>query len=179
MKKLIGVALVMVLASNAWAEGEDLENCLYKNGVHIEYRLCNLLREEKAQDDVRRKRQAEELNQARSRADEQSANERAAKEARNKQLEREYAEEQAILKKRQDAALKEQEHEEAAQKRKCGKDYGAIRVGMAIDRLEECSGAVYVTETVTKGGVIETYRTMFDMVDVKDGKVVSYTKRTH
>lgn len=72
-----------------------------------------------------------------------------------------------------------QREEEAAQKRKCGKDFGTIRVGISIDRLQECSGAAYVTETVSKDGVIETYQTMFDMVNVKDGRVVSYTKRRY
>lgn len=102
-----------------------------------------------------------------------------AEETRTQQLEREFAEEQAVLKKRQVAALKEQDQEEAAQKRKCGKDFGAIRVGMAIARLQECTGAAYVTETVSKDGVVETYQTQFDIVDVKNGKVVSYTKRRY
>ena len=72
-----------------------------------------------------------------------------------------------------------QREEEAALKRKCGKDYMVLRIGMKIERLEECYGAVYITETVTKDGAIETYRTMFDMVNVKNGKVVSYTKRRY
>lgn len=101
-----------------------------------------------------------------------------AEENRNQQLEREFAEEQAAIKKNHDAFEREQAREEAAQKRKCGKDHGAIRVGMKIDRLQECSGATYVTKTTSKDGVIETYRTMFDMVNVKDGRIVSYTKRT-
>jgi hypothetical protein len=101
-----------------------------------------------------------------------------AEETRAQQLEREFAEEQAALDIRQQAALKEQDKEEAAQKRKCGKDYGVLRIGMSIDRLQDCMGAVYVTKTVRKDGVIETYRTMFDLVNVKDGKVISYTERT-
>jgi hypothetical protein len=70
-----------------------------------------------------------------------------------------------------------QRDEEDAQKRKCGKDFMAIRIGMKIKRLEECHGATYVTERVSKDGVIKIYQTMFDMVEVKNGRIVSYTKR--
>ncbi len=71
-----------------------------------------------------------------------------------------------------------QNEEESAQKRKCAKDFGAIRIGMSIDRLEECTGAAYVTKTVVKGSMIETYRTMFYWVNVKNGRVISFTERT-
>lgn len=67
--------------------------------------------------------------------------------------------------------------EDASQKRKCGKDYMMLRIGMKIERLEECYGAVYLTETTSKRGVTKTYRTTFDLVQVKDGRVVSYTRR--
>lgn len=78
----------------------------------------------------------------------------------------------------QQKTIEQVQREEAdAKKRKCGKDYMAIRIGMSIDRLEECNGAAYVTETVSKGGVVETYRTVFDWVYVQNGRVVGYTKR--
>lgn len=99
-------------------------------------------------------------------------------ETRAQQLEREYKEEQAVLNKRQQESFQEDAREEAAQKRKCGKDYMTLRIGMKIERLEECYGAIYLTETTSKSGVTETYRTTFDLVQVKDGRVVSYTRRT-
>ena len=71
-----------------------------------------------------------------------------------------------------------QREDEKELKRKCGKDYMRLRIGMTIDRLEQCYGATYVTETVSKGGVIETYRTTFDWVHVKNDRVISYTRRT-
>lgn len=71
-----------------------------------------------------------------------------------------------------------QREEEAALKRKCGKDYGAIRIGMSIKRLEDCTGAVFLTRTVGKNGTVETYRTTFDWVNVQNGKIISYTERT-
>lgn len=68
--------------------------------------------------------------------------------------------------------------EESAQKRKCGKDYQRLRIGMKLTRLEDCVGATYETETVTEKGRVETYRTTFDWVHVKNGVVIGFTKRT-
>lgn len=74
----------------------------------------------------------------------------------------------------------EQREEEAAMKRKCGKDFGQLRVGMTMDRFEECNGAAsYVTDTVGRGGVVETWRSTFYWIHVQNGRVVSYTRRTH
>lgn len=73
-----------------------------------------------------------------------------------------------------------QREEEAAQKRKCGKDFMALRVGMTLDRFEECHEALsYVTDTVSKDGKIETYRSTFYLINTKDGRIVSYTKRRY
>jgi len=72
----------------------------------------------------------------------------------------------------------EEEKEEAALKRQCGKDYMALRVGMKIKRLEQCLGAIYETETVTQKGTIETYRTTHNWVYVQNGVVTGFTDRT-
>lgn len=71
-----------------------------------------------------------------------------------------------------------QREEDAVLQHKCGKDYQRLRVGMKLSRLEDCVGATYETETVTEKGRIETYRTTFDWVHVKNGVVVGFTKRT-
>lgn len=66
----------------------------------------------------------------------------------------------------------------AAMKRKCGKDYEQLRVGMTLDRFEECNGATsYVTETVGKGGVVETWQSTFYWIHVQSGRIVGYTRR--
>lgn len=71
-----------------------------------------------------------------------------------------------------------QREEEAAQKKKCGKDFGKLRIGMALNRYEECTEAlVFVTDTVSKGAVVETYRGMFYFVHAKDGRIVAFTRR--
>lgn len=73
----------------------------------------------------------------------------------------------------------EQREEDAAKKSKCGKDFMALRVGMTLDRFEECHEALsYVTETTDKNGLIETYRSTFYIIHFAKGRVVSYTRRT-
>lgn len=70
-----------------------------------------------------------------------------------------------------------QRDEEAVVKKKCGKDFGKLRVGMTLDRYEECTEPVdFITETVSKSGVVETYRGMFWLIQVQNGKIVSYTR---
>ena len=72
-----------------------------------------------------------------------------------------------------------QREEDAALKHKCGNDFRTLRIGMKVDRLEECVGATYETETVTQKGTVETWRTNFDWVNVQNGVVIGYTKRTY
>jgi len=192
--------LVLALMSNSvWAKGEDLESCLYSDGSYMEQRICDIYRKEKSQDDAKKQQLADwhsganletchwntgtvieqnycesmKKEKAEKDAKKQEEDERAA------QLKREYDLEKAEANKRHEAFRREQEREEADQKRNCGKDYMTLRIGMKIERLEECYGAIYLTETTSKSGVTKTYRTMFDMVDVKNGKVVSYTKRRY
>lgn len=72
-----------------------------------------------------------------------------------------------------------QSEEDTAKKRKCGKDFMALHVGMTMDRFEECNEALsYVTETTDKNGLIETYRSTFYFIHFSKDKVVSFTRRT-
>lgn len=77
----------------------------------------------------------------------------------------------------QDAALKAERDEQAAKKRQCGKDFEALRIGMSVSRFEQCTdGLVYVTDTVTKDGTVQTYRSTFYLIQVSNGKIISYTR---
>lgn len=70
------------------------------------------------------------------------------------------------------------EEQMAALKRKCGKDAGQLRVGMTLERFEDCNGtASFVTDTVGKGGVVETWRATFYWLHVQNGRIVGYTRR--
>ena len=70
--------------------------------------------------------------------------------------------------------------ENAAQKRKCGKDFKALRVGMKFSRFEQCNEEpTFITDTVGAGGVVETYRGTFYFIYVKNDKIISYTRRRY
>lgn len=70
------------------------------------------------------------------------------------------------------------EREEADKKKRCGKDYMALRIGMHFDRVEQCFEALsYVTDTVSGGGTVETYRSTFYLLHFSNGVMVGYTRR--
>lgn len=189
MKKLI-ILIVALISASAWAEGEDLENCLYKNGVHIEFRVCELLKAEKAQDDLRIKRQADgaeelaalykqrEVDRIEYQA--KKAQEQAIVEEKEKKRIAEMAHQEAVNKRNREQMARDEEKEEAVKKRKCGKDYMALRVGMTLERIDQCyEEPAYVTDTVSKGSVVETYRGTFYFIYVQNGRVIGYTRRTN
>lgn len=56
----------------------------------------------------------------------------------------------------------------------------ALRIGMTLDRFEECHEALsYVTDAVGKGGVVEIHRSTFYFIHAQNGRIVGYTRRTH
>lgn len=60
----------------------------------------------------------------------------------------------------------------------CGKDHGALRVGMTIKRFEQCNEALTLEgETVTAAGVTQIYASTFHMIRARDGKIISYSSR--
>jgi hypothetical protein len=71
------------------------------------------------------------------------------------------------------------ERDMAAKQKKCGKDFQQLRVGMTLGRFEQCNESLsFVTESFTQGGVVETYRSSFYWINARNGRVVSYTRRT-
>lgn len=76
----------------------------------------------------------------------------------------------------QAAALKADRDELAVKKRQCGKDFEALRIGMPVARFEQCTdGLIYVTDTVTKDGTVQTYRSTFYLIHSAGGKIVAYS----
>lgn len=70
--------------------------------------------------------------------------------------------------------------DEVAKEKACGKDYGELRVGMTIKRVEQCLEALsYETEKVGQGGKVEIYSSTFYWIQARNGKVISYTRRTN
>jgi hypothetical protein len=58
---------------------------------------------------------------------------------------------------------------EATLKKKCGKDYGRVRVGMAWTRVNQCSGPFEIVSEDTTGTV---YEGVGGYVRVQGGKIV-------
>lgn len=80
----------------------------------------------------------------------------------------------------QEAAIQSQRAHEAEQKKICGADFGKLRIGMTMDRYEQCTEAVdYVTKTVTKDGEVETYLGTFYLISARNGRIVAFTRRVH
>lgn len=68
---------------------------------------------------------------------------------------------------------------EAEQRRQCGADFGKLRIGMTLDRYEECTESLdLVSEKVTSAGTAELYRGMFYFIEARDGKIVGFKRRT-
>lgn len=68
--------------------------------------------------------------------------------------------------------------EESAKKKACGRDFMALRVGMRLDRFEQCHEALsYMTETVSSAGPVETYRSTFYIIHASKGVITGYTRR--
>lgn len=73
-----------------------------------------------------------------------------------------------------------QREEDAAKARRCGRDFGQLRVGMTLERFEACNeAAAYVTVTTGRSGSVEMYRSTFYWLHVKDGQIIGFTRRTH
>lgn len=163
----------------------DTVNCRWKDGRDMNARDCEFFRQRKASDEAE-----EAAHQARLQArlakqqeerekQEQAKVERNTKEAvRAAEIKREYDQQQAEYWQAVQEGKRRREAEEAAQKKKCGKDFGKLRVGMTLGRYEECTdGVIFMTETVSKGAVVETYRSTFYFIHARDGLIVAFTRR--
>lgn len=70
--------------------------------------------------------------------------------------------------------------DEVAKEKACGKDHGELRVGMSLKRFELCNEAlIHETDTVSKGGREEIYRSTFYLIRAQNGRITSYTRRTY
>ena len=123
-----------------------------------------------------REMRAQEIKQAAIQKEEQERKDRATEREIRAQID---ADEKAAKEARAAYANESREHE-AKQKKACGKDFDQLRVGMTLARFEQCNESLsFVTESFTQGGAIETYRSTFYWINARNGRVVSYTRRTH
>lgn len=179
---------------------DDLENCKWRDGRKILAKTCSELRREVANQQQIRENQNEEKEEWQLKLEKKGAEEvdqylkdlidRSFKLSKIKtDLYKSCGESRKVNGSYKDLPCDpdnksvseiEQEKEEAVKKRKCGKDFMVLRVGMTLERIEQCyEEPAYVTETVGKGGVVETYRGTFYFIYVQNGRVIGYTRRTN
>lgn len=186
MKRLIILAVVLVSGS-AWANGEDLENCLTRDGAHIEQKVCDLLRKEKSVEDAHQKRQAEYLEQSRhqqAERDAEKAKKQAIVDAEDQKRVADLAHQEAENKRyREQLAREERATEKAAAAReqaikgKCGVDYRQPRIGMALARAQQCVGKFTLKSQINRAdGVVSIYTNGYTYINVMDDRVVSWQK---
>lgn len=69
--------------------------------------------------------------------------------------------------------------DEVAKEKACGKDYGELRVGMSVQRFEQCNEAlIHETERVSEAGRIDIYRSTFYLIHARNGRITAYQRRT-
>lgn len=102
-------------------------------------------------------------------ADQQAKKERARQEAQAQQKEfRRFEAEQAAIAAENEAMNK-------ALQKECGKDYGQIRVGMKLSRVQKCNGEFYLHGQVQwKGRTVDYYTRGEAFLYIKNGKVVAW-----
>jgi len=74
------------------------------------------------------------------------------------------------------AAIEEQyEADQQALQKECGGDYGQIRVGMTLTRVQKCVAEFFLRGQIkTKNGVVDHYTRGNSWMYVKKGKVVAW-----
>lgn len=186
-----GIALGVCLSS-AFATGEDLQNCLYKNGMRMDHRVCDSLRKRDARDAVQnaRQQQLRAEDQARyAQRQEDEALRKAAAAEKAAEDKRRWDEERAVKQAATDKYLADQRREEerqeasarqveATRKKVCGADYSNPQIGMSIERAKSCVAPLKLIGQVNRAdGVVSTYRHGGLYMHVMDGKVVSWNGR--
>lgn len=189
MKKILISSLLGLFMTSALAAGEDLENCLFNNGIPMNLKSCESLRKRakiqaadnergaaiNAQRQIEREKLTAEqdANRERQRA-EVAAHEQkrlALIEERQLAIDRERREED-----KRDALLAKAASERTAkQKSICGDDYRSPRVGMTLVRAKECIADFKLKGQINRAdGVVSTYMAGQTYLHVMDGQIVSW-----
>lgn len=186
--QLVAVLLGLIALSSMSAAADkknDLVNCIWHNGNPMDPRDCNELRryEAKKQADAERGRQLleksrKEVAQHKAEQDVLQAQHQAAIDAADKKRVEELARQEEEAQKYREQMAREGAAEEEALKKKCGKDYRSLRIGMSFERVEQCFEALDLEATTkTENGVIQTYSSTFFLISFMNGQVISYTRQ--
>lgn len=194
MKAFVRSVIFVAAASGitlASAAGDDLVNCRFKNGNTIAPKICDKLRELDERDRAIKARQEADLQamrerdkarqeQERAKADERArvdAERMAEKLAKQDALDRKWRAEQEEADRRERADQRRIAAETKSRKDACGDDYGTPKIGMTIDRAQQCVGKFKLVSQLNRpDGVVSTYRTGSTVIHVMGGRIVAWDR---
>ena len=187
----IAVAAALGLPTHAAARGEDLVKCISPDGTRIPATLCERYRQQEIAERKRLARFAEqdrqqqlvrdeerkqqetkslEIRQQREKVDEEQRKEQAARQAKSEADYERYKREEAKQEKRAAENTR-------AKKERCGTDYGAPRIGMTIERAQDCVGNFKLVSQLNRAdGVVSTYSSGRVHLHVMNGKVGAWER---
>ncbi len=185
---VLGLVMLGILPSSSWADNSknDLVNCIWYDGRPMKEQDCALFRRLKAEEQADTVRQ-QKINQAAHQRHEKAKAERqeildkkkAEYDVYAQKRRAEMAHEADELREYREQLAKKEAADEARKERRCGKQYGRVLIGMSYDRVEDClEGLAYASRTTTASGEIETYYSTFYLINFKDDKVVSFSRRS-
>ena len=187
--KAFVIALATLMSTVVFAAGEDLERCLYNNGIPMDSRVCDLLNKNAARKAEEQVRMRERRERERELANEQRAQDEAKQQEAQREREAKQAEWQAKEVKQHAIALKAQQEQiqwekatakaaserTAKQKFICGEDYRSPRVGMTLVRAKECVADFKLKGQINRAdGVVSMYMAGQTYLHVMDGTIVSW-----
>lgn len=173
---MVAVAL-LAFAGQASAAGPDLAACRFENGTAIAPTVCESLRRSAADSAAKSEQAAQARIQAADQADREKREAAAAEDARRADaaIAARQAQEQE-LRARAEQWRQEYAASEAEREKRCGKDYGQVRVGMTLQRAAECSGDFSLVHQVQQpDGTLSTFRDGRVFIHVKAGRVVAWS----
>ena len=169
----------------------DLVNCRFDNGIEMPQVECDANRKYFATEAAKKATQDSYTAQANAKYEAAQVVEREEQARKQARWAAERAQQRAEQEARESAYARQLETENRAQassdrkaatatldrKAKCGNDYKAPRIGMAIDRVKECVTAVKLTSQLNRAdGIVNTYEGGNAYFHVMDGRVVSWGK---
>lgn len=171
-------ALVVLAGLMLTATTEDRKVCREKNPgppmvVYKAYLACLDERDRVAKEARDSQRRTEEAA-AQAAADEREARERAAREQRDRLAAEQWQRENDERNRRAAEEQAKVAAEEEALRKKCGRDYGRMAVGMKWARVQQCSGSFALVRQDAAGSVYESGDWL---VRVQNGVVVTWQVR--
>lgn len=190
MKKIlvaVAVAAALGAPATATARGEDLVNCRWQNGMPLGQNVCASLRRAETEEREKKAREKEQLRQASEYEARRKEQEQAEKD-RVLNIIRERDEQEAQIRTKEEAEYAKYKQEEArreqrsadqtkVKKERCGTDYGSPRIGMTIERAQDCVGNFKLVSQLNRvDGVVSTYRAGRIHLHVMNGKIGAWDR---